>query len=100
MEFNHPNRFRRLISYMDYVLINGLLCMILMTMVSCDGWSHLILLTLFDLYALLTWFLEDLFMVIHRALSIFFRMFHTSCIALHLLMIVHTPGHLPTPPGP
>jgi ACR3 family arsenite efflux pump ArsB len=85
---------------MAYVLSNGLLCMILMTMVSCDGWSHLTLLTLFDLDALLTWFLEDVFMMIPRMLSIIWRTLHTLCKALHLLMIVHTLGHLPTPPGP
>jgi hypothetical protein len=39
---------------MAYVLSNGLLCMILMAMVSFHGWSHLTLLTLFDLDALLS----------------------------------------------
>ena len=85
---------------MDFVLSNGLLCMILMTMVSCDGWSHLTLLTLFDLDALLTWFLEDVFMMIPRTLSIVSMTLHTLCRALHLFMTIHTLGHLPTLPGP
>jgi hypothetical protein len=41
---------------MDFVLGNGLLCMIPMTMVYFDYWSHVIFFTLFDLDA---WFLED-----------------------------------------
>jgi hypothetical protein len=85
---------------MAYVLSNDLLCIIIMTMVSCDGWYHLTLLIVFDLDTLLTWFLEYVFMMIPRTLSIIWRTLHTLCRVLHLLMIVHALGHLPTPPGP
>jgi hypothetical protein len=67
---------------MDYVLSNGLLCMILMAMVSSDGWSHLILLALFYLDALLTWSIEDVLMMIPRMLSIIWRTLHTLCRAV------------------
>ena len=53
---------------MAFVLSDGLLCMILMTIISYNGWSHLTLLTLFDHDAPLTWSFGGRFVMMTKTL--------------------------------